>query len=79
MEHIVAFFNEYEDDNSSLGFLKECFENEILSPIKSGFKWLLLLNFVSKYYETDAEFRRIKLCICSCLVESDDLKSSLEH
>ena len=44
MRHIITFLNEYEDYNSSISYLKECFENEILAR-----KIRVQLTFVSEF------------------------------
>lgn len=44
MRHIIDFLNEYEDENSSISYLKECFETEILAR-----KIRVQLTFVSEF------------------------------
>lgn len=79
VEHIIAFLNDYEDDNMSTSYLTECFENETLAR-KIRVQLTFVFEFCPKIMEIIDNLEGSKYPFANILWSKlEDLKSSLER
>lgn len=68
MDYIVAFFKEYEGDNSSTSFVKETFQNEILAH-KVRVQMTYVAEFCQKVVQLIEHLERVKISVRTSFVE----------